>query len=534
MANAYIQLVLKDDKAYSKYVPPTDGGTNLEISDAYEYINDHGVHIDDLSAVAEQIADPTKPSEVLVSDDCHIMEFGESMSIKVSLDHMKVTATFEPPSSGGALLGTRDIIEELNNKGIIYGIDQDAIIEFVNDRHYNTPYILAKGDLPVIGHDAKIVYNFNTNPSLKPKMLRDGSVDFKDLNTISMVNGGDLLATLIPGDPGKNGKDIFGKEIPVRKVKDAKLDYGEHIKLSADGRSIYSEIYGHVSLINGKVTVQDEYLVKSDVDNSTGNITYNGNVHIMGSVRTGFTVKAAADIIVDGVVEGAYLDAGGQIIVRQGIHGMNKGMIKCKGALIASFIEGARVSTDNYVETGSILYSDVNAKDDVRVMNKKGFIAGSSVRAGGKVESVTIGSEMGAATRIEVGIDPARKARYNLLQRQILDESKQIEKARPVIDSYDEFVKSGKKLDDKNMNYLTTVLQKIDQLKADLKKHREEFNSLHQELLTSKHSKVVVHRQIYPGVTITISELSITTKENYSCVQYEKKNGEIVRGQVIA
>ena len=191
------------------------------------------------------------------------------------------------------------------------------------------------------------------------------------------------------------------------------------------------------------------------------------------------------------------------------------------------------MSTENYVETGSILYSDVNAKDDVRVMNKKGFIAGSSVRAGGKVESVTIGSEMGAATRIEVGIDPEKKARYNLLQRQIVDESQQIEKARPVIASYDEFVKSGKKLDSKNMAYLTTVLQKIDVLRTSLKTHREEFNALHQELLTSKHSKVVVHRQIFPGVTITISELSFTVKEENSYVQYEKKNGEIVSGPVV-
>ena len=532
MANAYIQLVFKDGKAYSKYIPPTDGGEDVELSKAYEYIKNHGVQIDDMAALTQQMSEK-KASEVLISNKCLLSDFDEKMTIKISLDHMKVTAIFEPPSAGGDLLGAGDIIAGLNSKGIIYGISQDAILDFINNRIYYVPYVIVNGDRPVIGHDARIIYNFNTNPSLKPKILPDGSVDFKNLNTVSIVNEGDLLATLIPADPGKPGKDVYGKEIPVREINDAKLVYGDHIRLSDDGTAIYSEIYGHATLENGKVIVQDEFLVKSDVDNSTGNITYGGNVHIIGSVRSGFTVKAGGDIVVDGVVEGAYLDAGGQIIVRQGIHGMNKGMIKCRGALIAQFIESARVSTENYVETGSILYSDVNAKDDVRVMNKKGFIAGSSVRAGGKVESVTIGSEMGAATRIEVGIDPEKKARYNLLQRQIVDESQQIEKARPVIASYDEFVKSGKKLDSKNMAYLTTVLQKIDVLRTSLKTHREEFNALHQELLTSKHSKVVVHRQIFPGVTITISELSFTVKEENSYVQYEKKNGEIVSGPVV-
>lgn len=530
-SDGYIQILLKDGKAYSRYFPPSPGGKNMELNEASAYINDHQIFGFDAELLGKQLASPK--ATVIPLSPYDGPEFSELMTIKVSLDRMKVMVRFFPPSSGGELLGPRDIIEELSGRGIVYGIDQDAIISFISDRHYNTEYILAKGDMPQIGHDARIIYNFNTNPSLRPKRLEDGSVDYKHLNTISPVKSGDLLAKLIPAVQGIPGKDVFGNTIPVRDVKSLELKYGKNIYPNADGTEIFSQINGHVSLDpDSTVNVSDELEIKSDVDNSTGDIDYDGNVHIEGALRSGFSVHATGDIVIDGVVEGAFVDAGGQIIVKHGIHGMNKGLIKCRSNLISSFIESARVICGGYVESGSILYSNVSASTDVLVMNKKGIIAGSVIRAGGKVESFTIGSEMGAAARIEVGIDPEKKERYNLLQKQIIDETKQLEKIAPVIDSYEQFIKAGKVLDEKNRKYLSDIMAKVEQIRSDLKKHRESFNALHQELITSQHSKVAVHRDIFPGVTITISDLSFTTKDKLSCLQFEKKNGEIERNPI--
>ena len=57
---------------------------------------------------------------------------------------------------------------------------------------------------------------------------------------------------------------------------------------------------------------------------------------------------------------------------------------------------------------------------------------------------------------------------------------------------------------------------------------RVEFNALHQELINSKHAKVIVRRDIHSGVMITISDLSMTMKDKRSYCQFEKKNGEIL------
>lgn len=115
--------------------------------------------------------------------------------------------------------------------------------------------------------------------------------------------------------------DVFGKALPPRSVKNKVLEYGRNISISEDGLHLFSDVTGHVSLTGGKVFVSDVYEVQADVDTSTGDINYAGSVHIHGSVRGGFVVTSRGDIVVDGSVEDAMLQAGGDIIVQCGIQG---------------------------------------------------------------------------------------------------------------------------------------------------------------------------------------------------------------------
>ena len=135
---------------------------------------------------------------------------------------------------------------------------------------------------------------------------------------------------------------------------------------------------------------------------------------------------------------------------------------------------------------------------------------------------------MGAATKIEVGIAPEKKERYNQLNRLVVSDTQKIDRLTPIVDRYNRHISAGQELDAKHSEYLHQVLADLTQAKEELQAYRAEFNSLHQELLNSKHAKVIIRRDVFPGVTITISDLSLTTKTKRSYCQYEKKNGEIV------
>ena len=147
----------------------------------------------------------------------------------------------------------------------------------------------------------------------------------------------------------------------------------------------YSEVAGHATLEGDQIFVSNMYEVPANVDTSTGDIEYEGNVLVHGNVIAGYTIKAKGDIVVEGVVEGATLYAGGHIILKRGIQGMDRGVLRANGNVISKFIESATVEAGGYVTADAIMHSNISAKGDITVEGKKGYITGGTIRSGTQV-----------------------------------------------------------------------------------------------------------------------------------------------------
>ena len=65
--------------------------------------------------------------------------------------------------------------------------------------------------------------------------------------------------------------------------------FGRNLVISEDGRKLISQVIWHVILENDKVVVSN-VLELVDIDNSTGDIEYNGDVTIKGYILAGFSV----------------------------------------------------------------------------------------------------------------------------------------------------------------------------------------------------------------------------------------------------
>ncbi|MBQ7677352.1 MAG: DUF342 domain-containing protein, partial [Lachnospiraceae bacterium] len=299
--NGYIQVEIKGKMAVCHIFPAVGDGDPVDFVEAEAFLSAHSFGSYDKTKFRQKLS--TGEEETLALGLCDGLEFSESMTIKVSLDRMRAVCRFMPPTMNGNLMTAQDILAQLDKKGIKFGINQDAILDFMGNRRYAFDYLFAVGRQPDLGRDGKIEYFFNTNPNLRPAYNEDGSVDYHNLNMINRVNEGDLLARLTPEIPGQPGKDVYGKDIPTRKVNAKYLRYGANIRISDDKTELYSEVQGHVKLIDEQVFVSDVYEVPADVDNSTGNIEFPGNVHVAGNVRGGFSIIAQGDVIVDGVVE---------------------------------------------------------------------------------------------------------------------------------------------------------------------------------------------------------------------------------------
>lgn len=525
--NGYFKLDMRESGAFLIVYPPEEGGKPVEIREVVAYLDGKNFNKYDLKEVNRVVNTTEKSAEVYIGEWNGIHE-NEMMEVTVSSDKMLVFCRFYAPSNQGKLMTEEDIINTLHFEKVTVGISSEEIQKFLKERKYCTNYVLAKGVPPVNGTDAKIEYFFNTNPNLKPKRNEDGTVDYHELNTISRVEEGQLLAKLHEAVKGQAGQDVFGNPINARQEKNLKLEYGNNISISEDKTEIYSQVTGHASLVNGKVFVSDVYEVPADVDNTTGDITYNGNVSIKGNVKSGFSVRAKGDIVVDGVVEAAFLSAEGQIIVKRGIHGMTKGKVEAKGNIITKFIENATVVSGGFIEAGSILHSQVSASSEVRVNGKKGFMTGGVIRAGSLVEAQTIGSEMGTITRIEVGVEPEVKERYEELQKKILQTSKEMEKMKPILVNYREKVANKEKINSEMMAQVQVIAKNYKEQQETLNEMREEFVQIHEQIQQSTSARVKVKGSIYQGVSIVISDVSLNIKGTTCCSKFVKEQGEVV------
>lgn len=514
--NAFFQLIMKNDGTYLQLVPSKDNGRPIDYAELDEYLSKRHIEYDKI-AVSETLSNLTDIKIVKLDSKSRPQE-GEGVKVSISEDKMTAVCRFYPPSAGGSPMSETEIINDLVKAGVKYGVIQETLKSFVEKREYFTDITMAKA-LPCIqGKDAVITYYFNTDLTRKPKLNDDGTVDFHQLDTISHVQAGELLASLEPAVQGRTGINVCGGAIQPGKVRVLLLKNGNNIHLSEDGCKMYSDVAGHATLVDDKVFVSNTFEVAADVDASTGDIAYEGNVTIKGSVRTGYKVVADGDIVVDGVVEGAQLSAKGQIILKRGIQGMNKAKVHAGGNIVAKFIESASVTTNGYLTAEAILHSTVDAKGDIIVGGKKGFITGGEIRSGTMISAKTAGSTMGTNTLLEVGVDPALMEEYRKLEKELPGIIQEQERVNQNLILYLKKIKSGEKLSADKMILVKTLSINKEQLEERKNQINARLDELHEFMEEQEAGCIKISDTIYPGCKVTIANvIYFIRKETIHC-----------------
>lgn len=543
--NAYFQLMSDENTTKMRLVPPTEGGNELSLSDAIDYLNFHKIKYDlpilneavrkfnesirssanEADGVAEDVKENDK--EVVVSlNKESLIPINEELLIEVSSDKMSAVGTFFCASEGGQSITKEEILSDLKYKGIKFGIDEDNIEKYLSERNYLERVVLAKGQPPVQGRDAQITYFFNTDVHAKPTLLEDGTVDFFNLNIINHIEEGQLLARLEREVQGTPGTDVLGGRIAPANVSHKSLKFGRNISINDEKTEIYSMVNGHVNYVDGNVFVSDVMEVEN-VDNNTGNIEYEGNVQVNGNVCSNFSVKAKGDVEVRGVVEGATVDAGGNIIIARGMNGMGKGVLHCGGNVVAKFIENSSVEAVGYVECESIMHSDVVSGTEIRTTGKKAFISGGRVIATNKVETKLLGSDMGTDTVVEIGTSAIIKRRYKELTESLAEIDKALGRAIPIMEAAKERVEAGQELSEDQLENIRNIYSFSKEKMAEKRELEEERAKIGEQMEIDKSAQVIVKDTVFPGTKIIISEASKIIKDPFDHCRFIKSQGEV-------
>lgn len=529
--NAYFQLVIRTNGVFVRVFPAKENGKTIVMLELVRYLEKCGITDCDIPKLTKEVAQAKEIKEIYVSSAV-ISEVNEMADIRVSDDRMLAVIRFYAPSENGKRMSEKDIWNELKANRIEYGISDKIIKAFVAGPQYCRDIPIAKGTAVVQGVDAKIQYAFNTEPTSKPKLLEDGSVDFHELNLFTSVKKGELLAQMIPEKEGVPGTDIYGNTIAPVKIKKGLLKYGKNIELSEDRLKIYSQIDGDVKLEGDTVFVSNTYRVAANVDPSTGDLHYNGNIVIPGNVCAGFTVEASGDIEVDGVVEGATLIAGGNIVLKRGVQGMSRCLLQAGNDIVAKFIESCKVKAGRTVNVGSCLHSDVDAGEKVIVSGKKGFVIGGNVSAGKRIEASVFGNKMNTVTNLKVGVEPEILERYKELSVSIKAKQEELLENKQILETLRKKIAEGVKL---LPNQLVTAKQtgeRFKQLSAELEQESAEYMQLKQTIEEKKGGKIVVNYTIYPGVSIHIANRVYPVKDMRSRCQFRLDGADVVSSAI--
>ncbi len=445
------------------------------------------------------------------------------VQVRVDRDRMAAALEIVQPK-GSRPLTLDEVLAKIHAAGVVQGIDMDAVRRAF-DRP-GTPVTCARGDAAVNGADAFIKHAYDMNLKGRPVELEDGRVDFKDLNLFTVVAENALLAEKVPPTQGTPGVDVLGQPIFPKPGKDMPLPLGKNVY--AAGNEIRSGIAGQLQLQNNKLHVLPVIEIKGDVDLSTGNVEFVGNVVVRGNVQSGFTVKADGNVEINGSVSGGSVE-GNSVVIRMGIQGAQRGCVRARENVTTKFIENATVSAGGDVMVNDvILHSHVSAGKRVIVEGRRGFIAGGHVLAAEEIRAKTVGTHLAVATDLEVGVNPAIRAEYNELRKNMKQNEISLDQAQKALTVLRNVNQASLPPERREMLLKLTKAQFNLAGQVDtMRKRLTEIELLFEEM---RYGRIRVSDVVYPGVKVVIGQLVKPIRETLKYVSFYAEDGEIKIG----
>jgi uncharacterized protein (DUF342 family) len=518
------------DGVYLKVTPPSGKGRRAHQAHAMQAIGTkEAVNLD--VEMVEKVVKEAGGVYVKVAEFANDRMNDSMATVEVDDNEMRVYMTVLPPGEGGCDLKYEDYISLMKQNRVYHGVKEDFLMEFADRPVYREKVEVAEGIKPVNGKDAYIEYKFETDQTkIKLKEGTNGRVDFKELNIIQNVVQNEVLAKKVPPEDGVDGKTVTGKILPARSGSDIPLPIGTNVREGDDGDTIVANINGQVIIANGKVNVEPVYTVEGDVNLKTGNIIFLGTVIINGNVEDGFSVKAAGNIEIKGIVAKAELDAEGDIIIYQGINGKGGGKVRAGRSIWSRFIENANVESGSMVVvTDGIINSYVDALKSIVCTGKRAHIMGGCLRAGDEINAKVLGnSTSGTETICEVGFDPKSKIEMERLQAMKASSEEELEHLKLDLQTLINTKKQRKSLPEEKEAYLQELMDRRQVLTEEVKKAAEAIVKI-QEYMNEMQirGRVSASTKVYPGVKVMIRDVKEDVHTEYRAVTFILENGLI-------
>ena len=424
------------------------------------------------------------------------------LKLEVSHDRMKVRVRV--PSVLVSQLRIEHITALLNSYGMKFGFDPAKLLVQLDELHQNphNPALriltAAQGIPTVPSQNGRIELLIQEGASVS--VDASGRADFRNIDKFKQIAKNTLLARRIPPIPGKDGNDVYGKIVHPGEPSDAKLACGANVAFLEEKNEYRSTARGIFAREANEISINPILYVPGNAGIESGNLVYDGNVHIKGNIERGALVSTLEELHVEGFVESALIRVGHSLHVHKGINAQAKDPIYVEGDLYSTYLDNTKIVVLGDVKVKrSINASTLMAHGNIEMSGKHSVIVGGTLYVFGSLTADYIGNNSGTPTKIILGVHHANEKyhatylaelknatkRHEELQTKILQYKKQIGR----VNLSPEF---KQKVHDHHREY-TMYTQLIERLK-------EQIRYYSRNMLNSKPIRLTARMAIYPGL----------------------------------
>lgn len=421
------------------------------------------------------------------------------------------------------------VLNLLHEQGIVYGISDVAIQSLLDHALYNQFVCIAQGDSASRGTDGSFSYQKDTNDmKKKPLINSDGTVDYKNSLTLATISEGELLAIYIPATEGHSGMDIYGNVIPSPgKGRELQPLRGKGIVADDTKIHYYAAYSGHIVMDDNKIYIDRLYRVDGNLDLEIGNISFEGDVEVMGDVRSGLSIDSGGSIFIHGHVGGCTLNAAHNITIEKGIQGRGVCTITAGEDISCKFIEQATLKAEGNIYADSVLYSNLIAKNKINITTRHGNVVSSELYGMCGVVVKEAGNSAGAPTLLRAGLPRDDYKRAANLRHLIAEADAKTQAFNKHLDSIND---PNKEIaPEKIANIRAQIMRAKIVLASEKKEHSDELSILEERIKADMENSVIdITGTVYEGVRIYIGATPFIVPETLREVRFKIRGVEVL------
>ncbi len=397
----------------------------------------------------------------------------------------------------------RLLLSECQNLGVQCEINQSflasTLSKFASLKQDIVDLPIAKGLSPEPSVNEKAIWSkdyFSKSTYIDPLT---NLVDYRRTISSAEVEKGDVLVTIKPGVPGKDGTDVYGNPICCPAPKKLGLKCGTNVIFDEKSGSFLAASTGRVQLIGNTIHVNDELKIREDVGPDTGNIHHKGIVYVSGNVQADYEISVTGDIHINGVLNAAHVQCGGRLVARGGINGNQKNTIDAQSDILTKYIDKGIITSNGSITVESeIIQSIISTGARIQC---RGKIIGGVLNAMQGIIAGEAGATIGTKTTLIAGVDVALDKKLNDLKLKADENRKKMSALNQRITQLSQL---GKHLTAEQREQLMEMQFVAEERENDNTAILEEIGKIQEILVGGKSATIAVLRKAYPGVIFKI------------------------------